>query len=207
MKKFFSILLALIVPSVAFADQAAIEKLMALGMPGGLAEQVDANFAQSGGTSGGLSTTGSVIFRNATGTPQAWITPASGTLILNGTTGTAGLSFTGSTGGVVHVPSVPTTAATPAAPANVAAKFAFVPTAAANNAVLLPSSMNAGDTYVISNIGPNSIRIKAGGTNTINGGTAGAYFPLTTKLTAVCFNDTATNSQCGTLTVPTQAGP
>jgi hypothetical protein len=104
---------------------------------------------------------------------------------------------------------VPTAAATPVAATNkvVAGSFNAIPTAAANTAVCLPAVPEVGDSFEGINAGPNTVRLKACGTPGINGAAAGTYIPLATMTYFTCFANSATAYQCGTLAVPTPAGP
>lgn len=103
---------------------------------------------------------------------------------------------------------VPTMAATPVAGVN---RFVpgvnVVPTAAANTAALLPATPVPGQIFTIINSGPNAVRIKAGGTAAINGGTAGNYVTLATQQQAECVTVGAAAHNCALGTVPTPAGP
>lgn len=104
--------------------------------------------------------------------------------------------------------SVPTMAATPAAGTNDIKKgFNAVPTAAASTAACLPAVPVAGDVFEGYNEGPNAVRIKACGTPGINGAAAGTYFPVATQAYFRCVAKSATAYECGTLAVPTPAGP
>lgn len=103
---------------------------------------------------------------------------------------------------------VPTMAATPAAGTNdFKIGYNVVPTAAADTAALLPTPGVAGKYVQIFNSGPNAVRIKAGGTNTINASAAGAYIPLATFRMAECRSASAGAWVCTHGTVPTPAGP
>jgi len=103
---------------------------------------------------------------------------------------------------------VPTFAATPAAGTNDIKKgFNAIPTAAANTAACLPAVPVAGDVFEGINTMANSVRVKACGTPGINGGAAGTYFPVATQTYFRCTASSATAYQCGTLVIPTPAGP
>ena len=104
---------------------------------------------------------------------------------------------------------VPTMAATPAAGTNdfKPNTLNVVPTAAANAAALLPATPIPGDTFVIVNSGPNSVRVKAGGAATLNGATAGGYMVLATLASTVCRATAAANYNCELPAIPTPAGP
>ncbi len=104
---------------------------------------------------------------------------------------------------------VPTFAATPAAGTNdlKPGKFNAVPTAAANAAACLPSVPVAGQVVEGFNTMANAVRVKACGTPGINGGASGTYFPVAAATYFKCVADTATNWNCGSLAVPTPAGP
>lgn len=102
----------------------------------------------------------------------------------------------------------PVAAATPVAGTNtIKGVIAPVPSVAADAAVLLPTPASAGERWTVTNEGANAIRIKAGGTNTINGSSAGGYIPLATQAVADCIATTKSAWRCGTLAVPTPAGP
>lgn len=133
---------------------------------------------------------------NVAGTPVA---------VLNQT----GLRFqTGSGAGQGQAVYVPTFAATPAAGTNDIKKgFNAIPTAAANTAGCLPAVPVVGDTFEGFNTGPNAVRVKACGTPGINGAAAGTYIPVAAATYFRCVANTATAYQCGTLAVPTPAGP
>lgn len=103
------------------------------------------------------------------------------------------------------VPYTITAAATPTAANVILGKIAVFPTAAANTAALLPSP-TAGTIKRIINSGPNAVRVKAAGTDTMNG-TAGGYVALATLQQAVCVAQSATAWNCDIGTVPTPAGP
>lgn len=105
-------------------------------------------------------------------------------------------------------PYTATLAATPAAGTNdFKIGINIVPTAAANTAALLPTPLATGQRVTIVNTMANAVRIKAGGTNTINGSAAGAYVPLAAAAVIDCETTTATNWFCGYRAVPTPAGP
>lgn len=106
------------------------------------------------------------------------------------------------------VPYVPTMAATPAAGTNIVKiGVNVVPTAAADTAALMPTPTGGGQYLEVFNSGPNAVRIKAGGTNTINGSAGGAYIPLATFQAARCRSQSATAWGCELTVVPTPAGP
>lgn len=103
---------------------------------------------------------------------------------------------------------VPTMAATPVAATNdFKLGLNVVPTAAANTAALMPTPVTAGQRLTIVNNSGAAVRIKAGGTNTINGSAGGAYIPLAVAAIADCTASTTTNWYCSTGAVPTPAGP
>lgn len=106
------------------------------------------------------------------------------------------------------IPYVPTLAATPVAGTN---KFNIglnvVPTAAASTAGLLPTPIAAGQEVIVVNPMANAVRIKAGGTNTINGSAAGAYIGSAAASITRCESLSTSAWQCGSLAVPTPAGP
>lgn len=109
---------------------------------------------------------------------------------------------------IVYTGYVPTLAATPVAATNdFKLGLNVIPTAAANAAAILPTPVSAGVTSTLINTGPNAVRVKAGGTNTINGSAAGAYIPLAIAAQADCIAESATNWRCSTSVVPTPAGP
>lgn len=106
------------------------------------------------------------------------------------------------------VPYTVTMAATPVAGTNdFKIGVNVVPTAAANTAALMPTPAAAGQSLVAINTMANAVRIKPGGTNTINGGSAGAYIPLAAQTMAECVSLSTTAWQCSTKVVPTPAGP
>jgi hypothetical protein len=110
--------------------------------------------------------------------------------------------------GVNQAVYVPTFAATPAAGTNDIKKgFNAIPTAAANTAACLPAVPVAGDVFEGMNTMANSVRVKACGTPGINGAAAGTYFPVAAATYFRCVASSATAYQCGTLAVPTPAGP
>lgn len=103
---------------------------------------------------------------------------------------------------------VPTLAATPAAGTNdFKIGFNVVPTAAANAAAIFPTPAANGQYLEVFNSGPNAVRLKAGGTNTINASAAGAYIPLATFQNAKCRSASTGAWVCAVDTVPTPAGP
>lgn len=103
---------------------------------------------------------------------------------------------------------VPTFAATPAAGTNDIKKgFNAIPTAAANTAACLPAVPVAGDLFEGFNSMANTVRVKACGTPGINGAAAGTYLAVPTMTYFKCVAQTATAYSCGTLAVPTPAGP
>jgi hypothetical protein len=103
---------------------------------------------------------------------------------------------------------VPTFAATPVAGTNDIKKgYNAIPTAAANTAACLPAVPVAGDTFEGFNSMANTVRVKACGTPGINGGAAGTYLPVATMNYFKCVAKSATAYECGTLVVPTPAGP
>lgn len=111
-------------------------------------------------------------------------------------------------GNTALAPVVPTMASTPVAGTNdFKGVVNVVPTAALNTAALLPASPTAGDLKIIVNNGPNAVRVKAGGTDTINGGSAGNYIPLATMQQAECVAMSTSAWNCSLQTVPTPAGP
>lgn len=103
---------------------------------------------------------------------------------------------------------VPTMAATPAAGTNNIKKgFNAIPTAAASTAACLPAVPVAGDVFEGTNNSGAAVRIKACGTPGINGAAAGTYFPVAIAAYFKCVATTATRYDCGTLAIPTPAGP
>lgn len=162
MKRLFGIvLLSLLVSGPAFADSAAVKNLMGLGMPGELAGEIDKNYAGAGGTSGALSTTGSVIFRNATGTPVAWVTPSTG-----GFVSTSGdVTFQGAGKQPVYPAAAIITPATsfptPGAGGDLTARFTRIAAGAPTAAfVQLPrATANVGKTYSVVSLSSNPVAI------------------------------------------------
>lgn len=100
-----------------------------------------------------------------------------------------------------------TPAATPVAGTNDIRQFSIYPTAANGAAALLPTPAAVGLRYIMYNSGPNTVRIKPGGTNTLNGGAAGAYLALATLNTAECVTTSATSWNCDIKAIPTPQGP
>lgn len=125
------------------------------------------------------------------------------------TLGTVGFTFSSAGQGVRLPAYVPTMAATPVAGTNIFQPNSLnvVPTAAANTAALLPATPIPGDSFVIVNSGPNSIRVKAGGVATLNGATAGGYMVLGTLASSTCVATAAANYNCELPVIPTPAGP
>lgn len=189
------------------------------------------NIATSGSISGaaisGSTVTGTgaltgagLVVTNASTTPMAGITPASGNIVTGGTLAVTGAStLTGAVaanGGITfpadkglgYTAYVPTAIATPVAGTNdLKLGLNVYPTAAANAAAILPTPAAAGVTVRLFNSGPNAVRAKAGGTNTINGSSAGAYIPIATLQEIICTANSATNWGCLQGSVPTPAGP
>lgn len=102
-----------------------------------------------------------------------------------------------------------TAAATPVAGTNDLKGYVVaIPTVAANAACLLPTPAAAGISKIIMNTGANAVRVKPGSTNTINGGTAGAYLPLAALSSMDCVSTSTTNWNCDVArAVPTPQGP
>lgn len=140
---------------------------------------------------------------NAGGSYEVW-TGGTKRLSLSG----AGV-LTEQSGTVRAVPAyVPTMAATPVAGTNAYIwGVNAVPTAAANTSAFLPTPVAAGQKATIINTMANAVRISAGGTNTINGGSAGGYIPLAAAAIADCESTSTSAVWCGTRAVPTPAGP
>jgi len=106
---------------------------------------------------------------------------------------------------VAHVPVL---AATPVAGTNIYKLGAnAIPTHAANLAGLLPTPSALNEQATICSAAANTVRIKPGGTNTINGGSAGAYLPIATAGCTVCTAQTLTNWSCNPDVQPTPQGP
>lgn len=102
----------------------------------------------------------------------------------------------------------PTLAATPVAGTNMfKLGLNVIPTHAADTAGLLPTPQAAGEVVRIASAASNTVRIKPGGTNTINGGSAGAYLPIATGGVTVCTATTATAWSCNPDVQPTPQGP
>lgn len=165
----------------------------------------------------------SLHIQQAEGGPAAIVSKTGETLIL-GSASTDGIRFkvNGTTIGDVtatgitlgaglgfNVPVyVPTFAATPAAGTNDIKKgFNAIPTAAANTAACLPAVPVAGDVFEGMNTMANAVRVKACGTPGINGAAAGTYLTVAAATYFRCTASSATAYQCGTLAVPTPAGP
>jgi hypothetical protein len=112
---------------------------------------------------------------------------------------------------VAMAPYVPTPVATPVAATNQGLwTVNAIPTAAANTAFIIATPAAAGQKATFINTGPNAVRAKAGGSNTINGSAAGAYIPLAALSITDCESTSAGTSAaifCGTRGVPTPAGP
>lgn len=103
---------------------------------------------------------------------------------------------------------VPTMAATPVAGTNdFKLGLNIVPTAAANTAGIMPTPAAAGQPLEVYNNAGAAVRVKAGGTNTINGSAGGGYIPLAVQGTAKCRSLSTSAWACGTEVVPTPAGP
>ena len=115
-------------------------------------------------------------------------------------------------GGGIFAPvlplTVPTMAATPVAGVNdFRPGLNTVPTAAANTAALLPATPVPGQVFLIVNKSPNAIRVKAGGSASINGGSAGNYISVASLQEAQCVTTTTARHNCSLGVVPTPAGP
>lgn len=102
-----------------------------------------------------------------------------------------------------------TAAATPVAGTNDAkGNLVIIPTVAANAACILPTPAQVGIQKLIVNTGGNTVRIKAGGTNTINGATAGGWLPITASGLMDCESTSTTNWACDNVrAAPTPQGP
>ncbi len=108
------------------------------------------------------------------------------------------------------VPYVPTMASTPVAGTNdIRFGISVIPTAAANTAALLPATGTPGAwVRAYNSNSANSVRVKAGGSNTMNGVTAGGYIVVPARSYVDCFADpTNTNYVCNLAVLPTPAGP
>lgn len=106
------------------------------------------------------------------------------------------------------VPYTVTLAATPVAGSNdFKVGVNIAPTAVANTAALMPTPSAVGQQLTVINTGGNAVRVKPGGTNTINGGAAGAYIPLAAAQVVHCSATTTSAWYCWYGAVPTPAGP
>lgn len=198
MKYVFNILCALLVfISTAHAAPTSVDDTMRLGMSSQLAKFISDN----------------LVGKDADGVLRLPV--ASGKSLSVDIAGTPVMSFSASgvdmplAGFAIEQPVyVPTFAATPAAGTNdLKVGFNAVPTAAANTAACLPAVPDVGDTVEGFNSMANTVRVKACGTPGINGAAAGTYIPLATMNYFRCTAETATAWRCGTLAVPTPAGP
>ncbi len=197
MKYVFNILCALLVFSTtAHAAPTSVDDTMRFGMSTQLAKFISDNLI--GKDANGVLrlpiASGKTLSIDVAGTPMAVV-------------GASGLDFSAGFG--VGLPVyVPTFAATPAAGTNdLKIGFNAVPTAAANTAACLPAVPAAGDQVEGFNPMANTVRVKACGTPGINGAAAGTYMPLATMNYFRCTAESATAWRCGTLAVPTPAGP
>lgn len=122
---------------------------------------------------------------------------------------TARIVIDGAQGEVIEVVQSCTAAATPVAGTNdLKGRVVAIPTVAANAACILPTPEAAGIQKLIMNTGANTVRVKPGSTNTINGGTAGAWLPLATLSSMPCVSTSTTNWNCDVAwAVPTPQGP
>lgn len=110
--------------------------------------------------------------------------------------------------GITISPLTAVAAATPVAGTNKAGRLTIFPTAALNAAVLLPAGPEDGAYFDGCNQGANAQRLKADGALGINGAAAGTYITIPTFGCYRCIYDgTRLTWLCGTLTVPTPAGP
>lgn len=162
-----------------------------------------------------ISVAGTPVAAVGAATPVAAFTPgAAANWVINGTVSAldsiianGGLTFPANKG-LTYTAYVPTLVSTPVAGTNdLKLGLNVIPTAAANAAAILPTPSGAGVTVRLFNSGPNAVRAKAGGTNTINGSSAGAYIPIATLQEIVCTANSATNWGCSQGSVPTPAGP
>ena len=104
---------------------------------------------------------------------------------------------------------VPTPAATPVANVNrVLPGLNIVPTAAANTAMFIGAATPVpGQQFVVTNSGPNAVRLKAAGGATLNGATAGGFISLAANATVQCYTASPSNQTCLQPVIPTPAGP
>lgn len=121
----------------------------------------------------------------------------------------SGFTFASPGQGIAVPTYVPTLAATPVAGTNI---FNYglnvVPTNAANNAGLLHATPVPGKPpYVIVNAAGAAIRVKAGGTATLNGATAGGYISVASLASVRCYATSTSNYNCEQPVIPTPAGP
>lgn len=102
----------------------------------------------------------------------------------------------------------PVLAATPAAPTNIfKLGLNVIPTHAANTAGLMPTPAAAGERLFVVSNASNTVRLKPGSTNTVNGGSAGAYLPIATGGTADCLSVSTSAWSCELGVMPTPQGP
>ncbi len=104
---------------------------------------------------------------------------------------------------------VPTVAATPVANVNlIRPGLNIVPTAAANTALFIGvATPVVGQQFVVTNSGPNAVRLKAAGGATLNGATAGGFISVASLATVQCYTASASNQVCLQPVIPTPAGP
>ena len=207
MKKLLLVALLALTAVPAYGDSTTVSNLQGLGMPGELASEIDKSYAGTSGTSGQLSTTGSVIFRNSTGTPKAFVTAATGGASfadISGTTGSLSgdLTFSGAgagpkfpaPGNITPATSFPTPAGAGQLSARVNLIVAGAPTAAF---VQLPAATaNVGETFNVYSASSNPVAIVPISGDTANAAAAATPYNCAAGKWCDCFATTTGTWVC-----------
>ena len=195
MKKIFLTLAVSLLASSAFADSAAIENLMGLGMSAPLATLVDNQYAAATTQSELPATTNTYDLGSAS---KTW---------RNVYVGTAAIFSSGAN--VQLTAYAPVLISTPVAGTNIFQPgLNVVPTVAANAAAFIgPATPVPGQQFTIINSGANAVRAKAAGGATLNGATAGGYISIASLATVECKTQSTGNQVCEQPVIPTPAGP
>lgn len=168
MKRILLVFILALLPIAAKADN--VSDLMGLGMPGGLAKEVDDQYSAAETQSSLPATTNVYDLGSAS---KIWRKAYVGNVALP--VGTVSAAAT---------------------PANTAPVLAEVPTVAANAGVYLISTPVAGTLQIVRNSGGNTIKVYPDAAASINGGTAGASVDLATVKTLICFAKATTAWLC-----------
>lgn len=205
MKKIILLLASVLIAPNAFADTCATRLMPTFNSA--QAGKLCTSLATGSTTTVGTSTavTGAVTIQ-VNGTPR-WVVATNGQLQQDSNAGSS-IVFNRAGGNVQLVAYVPTMAATPVAGTNqIIPGLNIIPTAAANTAAMLRETPVVGEQFIVWNSSPNSVRVKSGGTATMNNAIAGGYVVLPTLGRMICQTTSASNNVCNLEALPTPAGP